>query len=339
MNVLSLFDGMSCGRIALERANISVDTYYASEVDKYATVVSEANYPDIIRLGDVTKWREWNIDWSGVDLLIAGSPCQGFSSSGKGLGFEDPRSKLFYTFVDILNHIRKHNPDVKFLLENVRMKTAWRDHISDILNVDPVRINSALVSAQNRVRDYWANWSFGQPDDKGVVLADIIDYKEQSVNSEAWHKWWGVNKEKQLNKKYSSIVDGSDKAITMTARQYACWNGNFKRVSEDIKPKILQRGHGFNKGGIKGEGGKCPSMTSSSWEHNNFVYYDTKYRRLSPIECERLQTVPDNYTNHVSDSQRYKMLGNGWTVDVIAHILSNINKPLDKCYKQCIMDL
>ena len=174
MNVLSLFDGMSCGRIALDLSNIKVNWYGASEVDKYATQVSEKNYPDIERLGDVTLWDFWNIDWKSIDLVIAGSPCQGFSFAGKQLAFDDYRSKLFFTFVDILNHIRSKNPNVKFLLENVRMKKEFQDIISDFVGVQPVMINSSLLSAQNRVRLYWANWDFKQPEDKGILIQDII---------------------------------------------------------------------------------------------------------------------------------------------------------------------
>jgi len=141
MNVLSLFDGMSCGRIALSRAGIKVDNYYASELDKYAIKVTQANWPNTIQLGDVTKWREWDIDWSSIDLLIGGSPCQGFSFAGKQLAFNDPRTALFFVYVDILNHIRTVNPDVKFLLENVKMKQEYLYVISEYLNCKPVFIN------------------------------------------------------------------------------------------------------------------------------------------------------------------------------------------------------
>lgn len=130
LNVLSLFDGMSCGRVALDRAGIDVNNYYASEIDKYALAVSRARYLDIKHLGDVTKWKDWNIDWSSIDLLIGGSPCQGFSMAGKQLNFNDPRSKLFFEYVDILNHIKEVNPKVLFLLENVKMKSEFRDIIS-----------------------------------------------------------------------------------------------------------------------------------------------------------------------------------------------------------------
>ena len=298
INVLSLFDGMSCGRIALDRAGIKVDNYYASEIDKYATKVSEDNYPDIIRLGDITKWEEWDIDWGSIDLLIGGSPCQGFSFAGKQLAFDDPRSKLFFVYVDILNHIKKHNPNVKFLLENVRMKKEFLDVISNCLGVEPEPINSALLSAQNRQRYYWANWEFGQPDNNGIVLADILEDGE---------------------------VD-RDKSYCIDACYYK--GGNPKQYFNKSRRKlvfIIQKPRGFNKGGAKALDGKSPSLSSSSWQHNNHLTDGVSYRKLTPLECERLQTVPDGYSAHVSNTQRYRMLGNGFTVDVIAHILSGIS--------------
>ena len=175
MNVLSLFDGMSCGQIALNRIGIKPTKYYASELDKYAIKVTQANYPDTVKLGDVTQWREWDIDWASIDLLIGGSPCQGFSFAGKQLAFDDPRSKLFFVYVDILNHIKSVNPSVKFMLENVKMKKEYLAVISEQLGVEPVFINSALVSAQNRQRYYWCNWEVSQPEDRGIVLADILE--------------------------------------------------------------------------------------------------------------------------------------------------------------------
>ena len=174
MNVLSLFDGMSCGRIALDRAGLSVGKYYASELDKYAITVTQANWPNTVQLGDVTNWREWRIDWSSIDLLIGGSPCQGFSFAGKQLAFDDPRSKLFFVYVDILNHIKSKNPEVKFLLENVKMKKEYMDVITRVLGVEPIFINSSLVSAQNRQRFYWANWNIEQPKDKCLDLSCVI---------------------------------------------------------------------------------------------------------------------------------------------------------------------
>lgn len=176
INVLSLFDGMSCGQMALQRAGVSVDKYYASELDKYAIAVTQANYPDTIQMGDVTNWPNWNIDWSSIDLIIGGSPCQGFSFAGKQLAFDDPRSKLFFEYVNILEYVKMMNPQVKFMLENVKMKKEHLNVITETLGVEPVFINSSLVSAQNRQRYYWANWEFGQPEDKDLVLRDIVEY-------------------------------------------------------------------------------------------------------------------------------------------------------------------
>ncbi len=175
MNVLSLFDGISCGIVALERNGVAINNYYASEIDKTATEISKKNYPNIKRLGDVTKWKQWDIDFGSIDLLLAGSPCQGFSSSGKGLNFEDPRSKLFFVLIDILNHIKKLNPNVKFLLENVKMKKEWTDTITEYIGVDYEEINSRYFSAQNRVRYYWCNWDILPYEDKGIMLEDIVE--------------------------------------------------------------------------------------------------------------------------------------------------------------------
>lgn len=380
MNILSLFDGISCGRVALERAGIPVEKYYASEIDKYAMRVSAKNYPDIIRLGDVNKWREWNIDWSSIDLLIGGSPCQGFSFAGKQLNFNDPRSKLFFVFADILNHIKSVNPNIKFLLENVRMKQEYQDVISETLGVKPVIINSALVSAQNRIRFYWANYDFGQPADKGIMLKDIVHEKADMdyAIGESWAKWFAENGEFQCLKKYSAI--DPEKAITMTARQYASWNRNFilETLNKYIVPfdktlQILERevekgkvgffrkdsqanrvyfihdkavclcgdaGGGAAKMGQYLFGCITPDRVEKRQNGQRFndgtkfytltaqdqhgVLVEGYIRKLTPIECERLQTLDDNYTAGVSDSQRYKMLGNGWTVDVIAHILKSL---------------
>jgi len=175
MKVLSLFDGMSCGQIALERVGIQVEKYYASEIDKYAIKVTKKNHPKTIQLGDVTKWREWDIEQP--DIIIGGSPCQGFSFAGKQLNFEDPRSRLFFEFVDILKHYKPKY----FLLENVKMKKEFQDVISEYLGVQPIEINSALVSAQNRKRLYWTNIpDVSVPDDKGILLKDIVHENTES---------------------------------------------------------------------------------------------------------------------------------------------------------------
>lgn len=176
INVLSLFDGISCGQIALERTGIKVENYYASEIDKNAIRVTQYHYPKTIKLGDVTKWKEWDIDWKSIDLLIGGSPCQGFSLAGKQLNFNDPRSKLFFTYVDILNHLKTKNPNIKFLLENVNMKEEYINTISEYMKVVPIKLNSALVSAQNRVRLYWKNFEHDEILDKNINLSDILEY-------------------------------------------------------------------------------------------------------------------------------------------------------------------
>lgn len=366
MNVLSLFDGMSCGQIALDRAGIKVDKYYASELDKYAIKVTQANWPNTVQLGDVTKWREWDIDWSSIDLLIGGSPCQGFSFAGKQLAFDDPRSKLFFVYSDILTHIdnerdKAGKSEVKFLLENVKMKKEFLAVITDYLGVNPVFINSSLVSAQNRQRYYWANWDFGQPEDRGIMLVDVLE-------NEPFDKTIMSDKFTTRNKSAGCLRDDlSGKAKSLSAMEYvkngrqgdyiSCrqmvgrkinpetgkrddYNPNIKQAQRielrsDNKTNcltsvqkdnyIVQKPRGNNTGGARALNGKTPSITACSWQENNHLTNGLKYRKLTPIECERLQTVPDNYTNHVSNTQRYKMLGNGWTVDVIAHIFKSAN--------------
>ena len=188
MKVLSLFDGMSCGQIALRELGVPIERYYASEIDKHAIKQTQLNFPDTIHLGDVEKWREWDIEWEEIDLLLAGSPCQGFSLAGKMLGHDDPRSRLYWVFLDILHHVQKLNPNVKYLLENVRMRPADEVRINESLGIRPVVINSALVSAQNRVRLYWSDirtksegiWGelltdIPQPADRGIYIGDILD--------------------------------------------------------------------------------------------------------------------------------------------------------------------
>lgn len=552
MNVLSLFDGISCGRVALERAGIPVDKYYASEIDKGAIAISNKNYPDIIRLGSVEDWRSWGIDLSKIDLLIGGSPCfkdgalittdkgykniedirvgdmvlthknrfrevvklmvsilsnlyelnicgspktevtgdhpyyvrgmsrvwdsdlktnrrifsepdwktvseltkgdyigfpiynlsenpynltkeddedafmidnhlwlpfrnktllntvalvynfevaednsyvanncivhncQGFSVAGKQLNFDDPRSKLFFEYVDILNAIREKNPNVKFLLENVKMKKEYSDIITEYLGVEPIEINSSLVSAQSRRRLYWTNIKgVTQPADKGIYLKDIVHEKADmdTVMSDSWCKWFKERMDMLLSKQRIGV--NSDKAVCMTARQYSNWQGNF--VYEVLDKYIIpiddtlhiletetKRGKiGFIKTDsqgnrvysihdksitICGEAGGRGAKTGlylfgcitpdrlMPWQNgqrfndgNKFYTLTVKdrhgiftqgyIRKLTPIECERLQTLPDNYTltevdgKTISDTRRYRALGNGWTVDVIAHIL------------------
>ena len=282
MKVLSLFDGMSCGQIALNRIGVKPEVYYAAEVDKYAIKVTQANYPDTVQLGDVTKWREWDIDWASIDLLIGGSPCQGFSFAGKQLAFDDPRSKLFFVYVDILNHIKSVNPSIKFMLENVKMKKEFLAVISEQLGVEPVFINSALVSAQNRQRYYWCNWKVEQPEDRGVDAHAIFSGLPASSNR---------------NDNGERIVTIKDKYNTIVANYY-------KGCRANSRPGVL----------------RCKGLNGKSFDELS----KDDFSMLTPNQCEALQTVPDNYTNHVSNTQRYKMLGNGFTVEVIAHIFSQM---------------
>lgn len=310
MNVLSLFDGMSCGQIALNRAGIKYDNYFASEIDKYAIKVAQHNYPSTIQLGDVTKIKKESLP--KIDLLIGGSPCQGFSLAGKQLNFDDPRSKLFFEYLRLKKEL---NPKY-FLLENVKMKKEWVETINDLLGFQGKFVNSALVSAQNRPRWYWTNIPFETPDDLGVKLVDILEKNpgEDYFVKSGRLKW--LQNFGELKEKDGYVAFNPTKAKCLTVRGEPSWNTTY----------ILQWPRGYNPGGIKAENGKTPSLTTSSWPANNLLLQNGLVRKLTPIECERLQTVPDNYTSSVSDTQRYKMLGNGWTVDVIAHIFKGLKE-------------
>lgn len=331
MKVLSLFDGIACGRLAFERAGIPVEKYYASEVDKYAIQVAQKNYPDIIQIGDVTK-----VDfekYKDVDIIIGGSPCQGFSFAGKQLNFNDPRSRLFFEFVRAVKTI---NPKY-FLLENVKMKQEFQDIISEQLGVKPVEINSSLVSAQNRKRLYWTNIpGITKPEDKGIMLKDIVhEYEGMDESTQQMLERYKVPFDKTLQIIEKEVHKGKvgyfrkdsqanrvyyihDKAVTLCgdAGGGAAKMGQylFGVITPDCVEK-RQNGQRFN------EGDKFYTLTA---QDKHGVLIDGYIRRLTPVECERLQTLPDNYTSGISDSQRYKALGNGWTVDVIAHILKGL---------------
>lgn len=344
MNVLSLFDGMSCGQIALDKLGIKVDNYYASEVDKYAMQTAKKNYPDMIHVGDVTKvsysdFRKCLVveKESGyiqdvprsrkIDLIIGGSPCQGFSRAGKQLNFEDPRSKLFFEFVRLIKECKPKY----FLLENVKMTADSRDIISKYLGVDPIYIDSGLVSAQTRKRYYWTNIPNATvPEDKGIMLKDIIHTEDELVDY--------VVDERMVTKK--------GKAYCLTARyDGAVWWNSIERsqrtmIRIDDKvcfPEATKRGY-VAAGVGEGIDIQYPNSTTRRGRHlkekshclqtgsvsQGIINEKYNWRKLTPTECERLQTVPDEYTQGVSNAQRYKMLGNGWTVDVIAHIFKNI---------------
>lgn len=311
MNVLSLFDGISACHLALTIAGFKVDTYYTSEIDKYATQISEKNYPDAIRLGDVTKWEEWDIDWSSIDLVVGGFPCQAWSVAGKQLGDKDPRGMLFWTMLDVMKMVLKHNPEAKFLMENVKMKKEFEEYITHhteqaLGHVEKHLINSALVSAQNRQRYYWTNiHGITQPEDKGLVLADVIEDgltdREKSHCLDAnYHK--GGNLKSYFEKNRRQLVF-KDNSLIQVGSLYKN-NGDAGRIYHPA-------GKGRTLKGEAGGGGAKMGLVGTS---------ELNYRKLTPIECERLQTFPDGWTEGVSNTQRYKALGNAWTVDVIAHI-------------------
>ena len=306
MNVLSLFDGMSCGQLALQRAGIQVENYFAAEIDKYAVQVTQANFPETVQLGDVTAIDPDSLP--DIDILIGGSPCQGFSFAGKQLNFDDPRSKLFWEYVRLLKALKPKY----FLLENVKMKKESMDVITEALGVEPVFINSNLVSAQNRQRYYWTNIPVDKlPDDKGIVLADILE---------------------------DGHVD-RDKSHCIDANYFK--GGNLKSYFEKHRRQLVFSKDGMCHVGDAGisdkyayvnrvyhPSGKGPSLVASDGGHlqPKVSKGTTEYRKLTPLECERLQTVPEGYTDHVSNTQRYKMLGNGWTVDVVSHIFQGLVK-------------
>ena len=291
-NVLGLFDGISCGQVALQRAGVTYDTYYASEIDKYPISVTQRNFPETVQLGDVTKWKDW--DLKDVDLIMGGSPCQGFSLAGKRLNFEDPRSKLFFDFVAIVKHYKPKY----FLLENVMMKKEVRDAISAELGVEPILINSGLVSAQSRDRLYWTNIPDVElPEDRGIYLKDIV-----------------------LTSLLADEIKGGDleeyfaSKVGILSPRGLCHIGTAKINGIESLKRVYH------------PDGKSPTLTTSMGgnRESKICISETKWRKLTPLECERLQTLPDEYTKGLSNTQRYKALGNGWTVDVIAHIFENI---------------
>ena len=364
-NVLSLFDGMSCGQIALNRAGINYENYFASEIDKNAIIITQKNFPNTIQLGDVKNIKSSEIP--KIDLLIAGSPCQGFSFAGKQLNFNDSRSKLFFEFVKLLKELKPKY----FLLENVPMKKEYEIVISKYCEIEPIYIDSQLLSAQQRKRVYWTNIKaqpynlFGdmkanisKPKNKNIVIADIMQLPivKKRENSIVMTK---AETKVKVRKNY---IDQKELAAFLKSKK----NKTIREVAEFCKVKKTEAEHWFRMDAcgsipdskVWDQLKECLSITektydkaiqefeikNSNFDMSNRIYHiDGKHPTLmtltgggqrknitdgkelfylNPIHCERLQTVPDNYTEGVSNSQRYKMLGNGWTVDVIVHILS-----------------
>ena len=312
ITVLSLFDGISCGRVALEKAGIKVDKYYASEIDKNAIQISKNNYKDIIQLGDIKGIDEDVIKSIGkIDLVLGGSPCQGFSRAGKGLNFEDNRSKLFFNFVDILNIVKKYNPNVKFLLENVQMKKEWIEVINEYMGVEAININSKLVSAQNRPRLYWTNINFEPIQDKNINLIDILD---KAIEFDyIYHEKLKIDK--SISENSINLISNIDNEIRIkqaTKKGYIVANSG-DGVNLSFPSSKSRRGRVVNK--------KSSTLDTSC---DICIYYDDVIRRFTIEELEKLQTLSVGYTEGVSDKARIKAIGNGWTVDVISHILRGI---------------
>lgn len=291
MNILSLFDGMSCGQIALNKLGVKIDNYFASEIDKNSITITQTNFPNTKQLGDVTKINGKELP--KIDLLIGGSPCQGFSFAGKQLNFDDPRSKLFFEFI----RLKEETNPTYFLLENVVMKKEYEDVITQYLGVEPILINSKLVSAQNRKRLYWTNIpNVTIPDDKGItfqsILEDGITDKEKgyclTLHTGAIRDYF--------KKSETNIVYLPDK------------NGKYEVINGKISMTFPK--------------GKDPNQVFTF----NVKVPDGKYnfRKLTVSELEKLQTVPNGYTQCVNYINSMKALGNGWTVDIIAHIFSSI---------------
>ena len=338
MRVLSLFDWIACGYEALLRAWIKVDAYYASEIDKYAIQVAQKNHPDIIQVWDVTQLK-WE-DFKDIDLLIGGSPCQWFSMAWKMLNFDDPRSALFFEFVRLLKEVKPKY----FLLENVKMKKEFRDKISEIMWCEPILIDSALVSAQHRERYYRTNIpNVTQPDDKWIMLKDVIITEpveekyyltETQLNTikrnfgakgKILNDWESLIEKMTFPARINQIWWLDIKVPTLCTAMWTWW-GNVPCVAIAYAPNSRE----FKQQWFKTE--KAPTIAARDYKDPKIIMNYTEktdsciLRKLTPIECERLQTLPDDYTAWVSNTQRYKALGNWWTVDVIAHIFSFLER-------------
>jgi len=389
INVASFFDGCSGLQLALHKAGIPIGVYHASEIDPHAIKVTQANFPNTIQMGDITKifYTSFN---HHIDLMAGGSPCQGFSFAGKQLNFDDPRSRLFFDFIRIRDELLPKY----VLLENVRMAKESQDIISKYMGCEPTKINSADVSPQSRNRLYWLvkyDWDLEkyvpvhipQPTKKDVVIRDILeDLPFGEIPNYLANTWGGIPR----GDKVKSIDDA--KANCLTA---SMWKGQIPTFIKKPNPTASKdglirvgtatlKGHDSIKR-VYSADGKAPTLTTMGGGHrepkismgrvvnrrldengvrkdgqldlpftpkvevreddlsnclttvekDNVVVNRDEYlwRKLTPLECERLQTMPDNYTDHVSKTQRYKMIGNGWTIDVIAHILNQVKADND----------
>tara|TARA_R100000329_G_scaffold15795_1_gene16307 strand:- start:22 stop:1017 length:996 start_codon:yes stop_codon:yes gene_type:complete len=307
---------MSATQQALKELGVPVSLYYASEIDSYAIKITQKNFPNTIQLGDVC-----NVSIADhIDLIVAGSPCQDLSRAGKGKGLAGERSGLFFEAIRIIKEAKAINPNVKVLIENVKMKQEYMDAMSEALSealgerVTPQLLNSRLVSAQNRQRLYWYNWeTIEEPEDRGIMLKDILE---------------------------DGYVD-RDKSHCLDANYFK--GGNLKSYFEKHRRQLV-----FSKDGLCHIGdadlsgnqtikrvyhseGKAPTLTTMGGGHREPKVYtgDMKFRKLTPLECERLQTFPDGYCDGVSNTQAYKMLGNSFTVEMVKCILSPMVEELE----------
>ena len=372
MKVLSLFDGISCARVAISRVGLADELlhrtdgeriyYFSSEIDSYAIQIAQKNYPDTIQLGDVkTITKDLIASYMGnveIDLLIGGSPCQDLSIAKKNReGLKGSRSSLFYEYVRILKEIKPKY----FILENVNSmpKEAKETITKEFFGIEPVMINAALVSAQNRKRLFWVgelsdkrhigHWNdadyvkvnISQPEDKGILLKDILQPNTEIdermiVNGKSFAitaSYNGAVEYNSVKKKQRTMVrvgklnqgDQGDRIYSPNGKSVnLSANGGGRGAKTGLY--IVQTPRGKNKGGKRALNGKTPTLSSSSWEHNNKLSENEIVRKLTPVECERLQSLPDNYTEGISNTQRYKTLGNAFNVEVVAHILKNLKQ-------------
>lgn len=346
MNVLSLFDGMSCGRSALELAGFKVDKYFASEIDKYAMAVSAYNYPDIIQIGDVCKVDVKTLP--KIDLILAGSPCQGFSLAGKQLNFNDPRSALFFEFVRILREVREINPDVKFLLENVKMKKEYQNRITDIMGCNPIVINSALVSAQNRVRLYWTNIEVvGLPEDRGILLKDILEdnVPEKYFLSEKTIQYYIKNDAKmKANYIRSELqkVGNIGEADSQGNRVYSA-DGKSSTLTG------LSRGLGAKTGlyavcgASRGRNPENPKSRESGLKTEQMIEIraDLKTNCLTTVQKDNLLILSQRQKNHLRlhDGKAAAILSTSWKGSQAVEFTDKQNKKNVKHFRQCRKDI
>lgn len=293
MIVMSLFDGMSCARLSLERAGKEITKFYASEICNTAIKISDDNFSDNIKLGNIEKWRQWNVEWGSVDLLVGGSPCQGFSRAGNELNFEDSRSKLFFVFIDILNHIKKKNPAVKFLLENVKMRKEYEEVITEYIGVDPIMIDGKDGYLQARPRMYWFNFD----KKKSYVgahknISDILcatEFNEKRLSDNLRVR--GVTENERGFRAHRG--DKRKTGISEIGRILKPTASYADTITTTHAPKILTKNNG-----------------------------DIYYRSATIAECEKLSGLPVGYTKAVSDRQALKAIGNGWHVGITTDIFS-----------------